>query len=242
MEETSEDLPNFSVGIDLLGPDPTSKTKPKKTRKLHLSQICRKTSCRKFGFFFENVFYNTEKDFWQLTPAARNIKKRRVRQLVAQSVEGLEEFEPIKVSNNFTSSWKIELRHWPTAKSRKKNLTSMWRSIYLSSYVHMKTNFEGKPLSSSSDWVHCTRTWSCNSTWTRCWWRERKLHLSDDATCTCCERWRLDFRRGIPWVEDGLTRLGKRDSSANQCSETGEEQAKWDQCLAFNTRGQWKQM
>ena len=52
----------------------------------------------------ENVFYNTEKDFWQLTPAARNNKKRRVRQLVAQSVEGLEEFEPIKVSNNFTSS------------------------------------------------------------------------------------------------------------------------------------------
>ena len=49
MEETSEELPNFSVGIDLLGPDPTSKTKPKKTRKLHLSQICRKTS--KFGFF-----------------------------------------------------------------------------------------------------------------------------------------------------------------------------------------------
>ena len=30
MEETSEELPNFSVGIDLLGPDPTSKTKPKK--------------------------------------------------------------------------------------------------------------------------------------------------------------------------------------------------------------------
>ena len=51
----------------------------------------------------ENVFYNTEKDFWQLTPAARNNKKRRVRQLVAQLVEGLEEFD-IKVSNNFTSS------------------------------------------------------------------------------------------------------------------------------------------
>ena len=39
MEETSEELPNFSIGIDLLGPDPT-KIKPKKTRKLHVSQIC----------------------------------------------------------------------------------------------------------------------------------------------------------------------------------------------------------
>ena len=27
MEETSEELPNFSIGIDLLGPDPTSKKK-----------------------------------------------------------------------------------------------------------------------------------------------------------------------------------------------------------------------
>ena len=38
MEETSEELPKFSMGIDLLGPDPTSsKNKPKlkkKTRKL----------------------------------------------------------------------------------------------------------------------------------------------------------------------------------------------------------------
>ena len=39
MDETSEELPNFSIGIDLLGPDPT-KIKPKKTRKLHVSQIC----------------------------------------------------------------------------------------------------------------------------------------------------------------------------------------------------------
>ena len=50
----------------------------------------------------KNVFYNTKKDFWQLTPAARNNKKRKVRQLVAQSVEGLKEFEPIEVRNNFT--------------------------------------------------------------------------------------------------------------------------------------------
>ena len=43
MEETSEELPNFSIGIDLLGPDPTSnKNKAEKTRKLHVSQTCRK--------------------------------------------------------------------------------------------------------------------------------------------------------------------------------------------------------
>ena len=51
MEETSEELPNFCIGIDLLGPDPTSsknKVEFKKTRKLRVSQICRKTSCSKF--------------------------------------------------------------------------------------------------------------------------------------------------------------------------------------------------
>ena len=51
MEENSEELPNFSIGIDLLGPDPTSsknKAELKKTRKLRVSQICRKTSCSKF--------------------------------------------------------------------------------------------------------------------------------------------------------------------------------------------------
>ena len=52
----------------------------------------------------ENVFYNTKKDFWQLTRAARNNKKKRVRQLVAQSVKALEEFEPIEVRNNFNFS------------------------------------------------------------------------------------------------------------------------------------------
>ena len=42
MEEASEELPNFSIGIDLLGPGPTSstnKTELKKTRKLRVSQI-----------------------------------------------------------------------------------------------------------------------------------------------------------------------------------------------------------
>ena len=52
MEETSEELPNFSIGIDLLGPDPTSsKNKAelkKENRKLRVSQIFRKTSCSKF--------------------------------------------------------------------------------------------------------------------------------------------------------------------------------------------------
>ena len=46
MEETSEEPPNFSIGIDLLGPDPTSSennAELKKSRKLRVSQICRKT-------------------------------------------------------------------------------------------------------------------------------------------------------------------------------------------------------
>ena len=49
MEETNEELPNFSIRVDLLGPYPTSnKNKAQKTRKLHVSQICRKTSCSNF--------------------------------------------------------------------------------------------------------------------------------------------------------------------------------------------------
>ena len=40
MEETSEELPNFSIGIDLLGPDPTSnKNKAEKN-----SQVARFTN------------------------------------------------------------------------------------------------------------------------------------------------------------------------------------------------------
>ena len=46
MEETSQELPNFSIGIDFLGPDSTSsEKKPKKTYKLRVSQIS-------FGFDF----------------------------------------------------------------------------------------------------------------------------------------------------------------------------------------------
>ena len=51
MEEALEELPHFSIGINLLGPDPTNsknKAELKKTGKLGVSQICRKTSCSKF--------------------------------------------------------------------------------------------------------------------------------------------------------------------------------------------------
>ena len=34
MEETSEELPNFSIGIDLLGPDPTSSKNRSELKKL----------------------------------------------------------------------------------------------------------------------------------------------------------------------------------------------------------------
>ena len=51
MEETSEKLPNFSIGIDLLGPDPTSSKNKAEFKKN--SQVARfanlsKTSCSKF--------------------------------------------------------------------------------------------------------------------------------------------------------------------------------------------------
>ena len=45
MEETSEELPNFSIGIDLLGPDPTSsknKAEWKKKKKKLASCVFRK--------------------------------------------------------------------------------------------------------------------------------------------------------------------------------------------------------
>ena len=58
VEETSEELPNFSIGIDLLVLDLTSnKIKPKKTRKLYVSQICRKTSSSKFGSLTFKTFF-----------------------------------------------------------------------------------------------------------------------------------------------------------------------------------------
>ena len=51
MKETSEELPNFSIGIDFLGPDPTSSKNKAELKKN--SQVARfanlsKTSCSKF--------------------------------------------------------------------------------------------------------------------------------------------------------------------------------------------------
>ena len=51
MEETNEELPNFSIGVDLLGPYPTSnKNKAQKNSQVarQFLQIYRKTSCSKF--------------------------------------------------------------------------------------------------------------------------------------------------------------------------------------------------
>ena len=58
MDETSEELPNFSIGIDLLGPDSTcNKNKAKKFRKLHVSQTC----LYNFGSLTFKTFFN---DTW----------------------------------------------------------------------------------------------------------------------------------------------------------------------------------
>ena len=40
MEETSEELPNFSIGIDLLGPDPTgSKNRAELKKNSHVARF-----------------------------------------------------------------------------------------------------------------------------------------------------------------------------------------------------------
>ena len=52
MEETSEELPNFSIGIDFLGPDPTSSKNKAELKKKNLQVAgfanLSKTSCSKF--------------------------------------------------------------------------------------------------------------------------------------------------------------------------------------------------
>ena len=50
MEETSEELSNFSIDIDLLGPDPTSnKTKAEKNSQVACcTNLSEDPSCRKF--------------------------------------------------------------------------------------------------------------------------------------------------------------------------------------------------
>lgn len=42
-------------------------------------------------------FRSTGKEFFQLTKSARNTKKHKIRALVLQSVQGLEEFVPVEV-------------------------------------------------------------------------------------------------------------------------------------------------
>ena len=42
-------------------------------------------------------FYASQKRFFELTKAARNSKKRRIKNLVVQSIKGLQEFVPIEV-------------------------------------------------------------------------------------------------------------------------------------------------
>ena len=58
MEETSEDLPNFSIAIDLLGPDPTSSKSKAELKKL--------ASCA-FRKFVEDqlqqIFRGTQRQF-----------------------------------------------------------------------------------------------------------------------------------------------------------------------------------
>ena len=54
MEETSEELPNSSIGIDLLGPDPRSsknkaELKNNNSQVARRSQICRRPSAANFG-------------------------------------------------------------------------------------------------------------------------------------------------------------------------------------------------
>ena len=53
MEETSEELRNFCIGIDLLGPNPTSsknKAELKKNSQVaRCSQICRRPAAANFG-------------------------------------------------------------------------------------------------------------------------------------------------------------------------------------------------
>ena len=47
MEETSEELPNFSIGIDFLGPDPTSSKNKAELKKKLASCAFRKSCCRR---------------------------------------------------------------------------------------------------------------------------------------------------------------------------------------------------
>lgn len=63
MEETSEELPNFSIGIDLLGPNPTSSKNKAKKLASYTFRICRKTSCSKFWTKDIQTFYSDTGSF-----------------------------------------------------------------------------------------------------------------------------------------------------------------------------------
>ena len=58
MEETSKQLPNFSVGIDLLGHPTSSTNEAEKIHKLWVSQICTKVG---FGKFWPQEFHWEQK-------------------------------------------------------------------------------------------------------------------------------------------------------------------------------------
>ena len=64
MEETSEELPNFSIGIDLLGPDPTSSKNKAELKKKLASCAFRKSCCRRpaAANFGRKTFTGNRKD------------------------------------------------------------------------------------------------------------------------------------------------------------------------------------
>ena len=58
MEETSEELPNFSIGIDLLGPDPgqqATKIKPKKLASCTFRKFVGRPGLWTFKTFFSDT-------------------------------------------------------------------------------------------------------------------------------------------------------------------------------------------
>ena len=70
MEETSEELPKFSIGIDLLRPDPTSSKKKPNSKKLAscaFRKFVRRPAAANFG---RETFTGNRKDtnnYWSLT-------------------------------------------------------------------------------------------------------------------------------------------------------------------------------
>ena len=79
MEETSEELPNFSIGIDFLGPDPTS-SKNKAEKNLQVARFANLNknvacfspgTCVYFFVRYENfTLYHNKKSFAQILDVA----------------------------------------------------------------------------------------------------------------------------------------------------------------------------